>query len=214
MPMEVISRVNQIGQAQGQSSCITFQDRHGHSVGDTNPKFSGVLPQLAVVVHDNDYDDISPDDDNIGTNPPDNIGIYPPDTTPIKQEDPRELEDEQPLAVNNEPTEVNPITSTSDTTIDNPSDRSVRRSNRTPNPIKDNDPSFSGKLYHSPAATTFNPKFTCATIHPDTHMLLSYGSGWYQVLHFNMTQLYMKTDMRRWGEKDIMLSSRNSLNFI
>ena len=119
MPMEVIACVNRIGQAQGHTSLITFQDRHGHSIGDTNPDFAGVLPQLAGVVHDNDDDDIGPDDDNIGTDPP-----YP---TPIEQEDTRELEDEQPLTVNNEPTDVNPITSTSDTTTDNTSDRSVQR---------------------------------------------------------------------------------------
>ena len=146
MPMEVIARVNRIGQAQGQPSLITFQDCHGHSVGDTYPDFAGVLPQLTGVVHDNDDDYIGPDDDNIGTKPPDKIGIDPPDSTPIEQEYPIELEDEQPLAVNNEPTYVNPITSTSDTTIDNPSNRSVRRSNRTPKPVKDYEPSFSGNV--------------------------------------------------------------------
>ena len=123
MPMEVIDQVNRICQAQGQPSLITFQDRHGHYVGDTDPAFAGVLPQLAGVFHDNNDDDIGPDDDNIGTNPPDNIVIDPPDTTPFEHEDPRELEDEQPLTVNNEPTAVNPITSTSNKTIDNPSNR-------------------------------------------------------------------------------------------
>ena len=73
--MELIARVNRIGKAQGQPSLITFQDRHRHSLGDTDPAFSGVLPHLAGVVHDNDDDDIGPDDDNIGTNPPDNIEI-------------------------------------------------------------------------------------------------------------------------------------------
>ena len=58
MPMEVIACVDRIGKAQGQPSLITFQDRHGKSVGDTNPAFSGVLPQLEGVVHDNDDDDI------------------------------------------------------------------------------------------------------------------------------------------------------------
>ena len=168
MPMEVIAHVNRIGQAQGQPYIITFQYRHGHSVGDTDPAFSGVLPQLAGVVHDNDDDDIGPDDDTIGKNPPDNIGIYPPDPTPIEQEDPIELEYEQPLSVNNEPTDVNPITSTSDTTIDNPLDRSVRRSNSTPKPVKDFEPSFLGKRYNYTVATTSNPNFTFATIHPDT----------------------------------------------
>ena len=71
IPMEVIDRVNRIGQAQVQPSLITFQDHHGHSVGDTNPAFAGVLPQLAGLVHDNDDDGIGPDDDNIGTDPPD-----------------------------------------------------------------------------------------------------------------------------------------------
>ena len=97
MPMEVIACVNRIGQAQGQPYPINFQDRHGHSVLDTDPAFAGVLPQLAGVVHENDDDEIGPDDDNIGTDPP--------DPTPVEQEDPRELEDEQLLATNNEPTD-------------------------------------------------------------------------------------------------------------
>ena len=60
--MEVIARVNRIGQAQGHPSLITFQDRHGNSFGDTNPAFSGVLPQISGVVHDNDDYGIGPDD--------------------------------------------------------------------------------------------------------------------------------------------------------
>ena len=56
MPMEVIACVNRIGQAQGQPYPINFQDRHGHSVLDTDPAFAGVLPQLAGVVHENDDD--------------------------------------------------------------------------------------------------------------------------------------------------------------
>ena len=123
MPMEVIARVDRIGKTQGQPSLITFQDRPVQSVGDTNPAFSGVLPQLEGVVHDNDDDDIGPDDGNTGTNPPNNIEIDPPE---IEQEDTRELEDKQPITANNEPTDVNPIISTSDTHIDNPSNRSVR----------------------------------------------------------------------------------------
>ena len=58
MPMYIIARVDRIGKAQGQISLITFQDRHGKSVGDTDPAFAGVLPQLEGVVHDNDDDDI------------------------------------------------------------------------------------------------------------------------------------------------------------
>ena len=86
MPMEVISRVDRIGKAQGQPSLITFQDRHGQSFGDTDPTFAGVLPQLEGVVHENDDDDIGPDDYNAGTNPPNNIEINPPE---IEQEDTR-----------------------------------------------------------------------------------------------------------------------------
>ena len=146
----------------------------------------------------NDDDDIGPDDDNNMTNPPKNIEIDP---SGIEHEDTRELEDKQPLTINNEPTDVNPITSTSDTYIDNPSDRSVRRSSRTPHHVKDYNPYFLGKHYHSMAATTLNPNFTFATIHPDTHMFLSYGADWDQVLHCSMTQLSMKAGMLRWGDK-------------
>ena len=99
MPVEVIARVNRFGQSQGQPSLINFQDRHGHSIGDTDPAFAGVLPQLSGVVHDNNDDNlhnqlntIGPDDDNIGADPPDH--------TPIEQEDPIKLEDDQPLSTN------------------------------------------------------------------------------------------------------------------
>ena len=46
MPMELIARVDRIGKAQGQPSIITFQARHGQYVGDKDPTFVGVLPQL------------------------------------------------------------------------------------------------------------------------------------------------------------------------
>ena len=62
MPMEIIASVNRICQAQGHPYLITLQYRHGHSVGDTNPTFAGVLPQLIGVVHDNNDNYIVPDD--------------------------------------------------------------------------------------------------------------------------------------------------------
>ena len=127
----------------------------------------------------------------------------------------RELEDDYPLATNNEqpelvdqhnaakPTDeqtiINPSASTSDTTIDNPSDSSVRRSNRAPKPVNDYETSFLGQRYHSTAATTLNPNFTFATIHG--HMFLNHGADWDQVLHCSMTQLSMKAGMRQWGDK-------------
>ena len=79
MPMEVIVRVNRIGKSQGQTYLITFQDRHGKSVGDTYPAFAGVLPQLEGVVYDNNDDNIGPGNKNTGTNPPNNIEIDPPE---------------------------------------------------------------------------------------------------------------------------------------
>ena len=91
------------------------------------------------MVHDDYDDDIGSDDKNTRKNPPNNIEIDPPE---IEQEDTRELEDEQPITANNEPTGVNPIISASNTHIDNPSNRSVRRSSRTPKPVKDYEPSF------------------------------------------------------------------------
>ena len=35
MPQEVIDRVNKLGEADGQTSLLTFYDRHGNPVGDT-----------------------------------------------------------------------------------------------------------------------------------------------------------------------------------
>ena len=40
MPHDVIARVNNIGQSQGQPSLLTFQDRHGNSIGEDDPDFS------------------------------------------------------------------------------------------------------------------------------------------------------------------------------
>ena len=40
MPHDVITRVNDIGQSQGQPSLLTFQDRHGNSIGEDDPDFS------------------------------------------------------------------------------------------------------------------------------------------------------------------------------
>ena len=40
MPQDVIARVNDIGQSQGQPSLLTFQDRHGNSIGEDDPDFS------------------------------------------------------------------------------------------------------------------------------------------------------------------------------
>ena len=84
MPVEVISRVNRIGQFQGQTSLFTFQDCHRHSIVDTDPAFAGVLPQLAGVVHDNDDDELHNQLNNIGRDD-DNIGADSQDPTPIEQ---------------------------------------------------------------------------------------------------------------------------------
>ena len=86
MPMEVIARVYRIGKAQGQPYLLTSQDRHGQYVGDTDPAFAGVIPHIEGLVHDNDDDDIGPDDDHTGTNPPNNIETEPPE---VEQEDTR-----------------------------------------------------------------------------------------------------------------------------
>ena len=85
--------------------------------------------------------------------------------------------------------------------IDNPSDRSVLRSNHTPKTVNDYEPSFLGTRYHYTAATTLNPNFTITTINPDTHMFLNYGVDWEQVLLCSMTQLSMKAGMRQLYDK-------------
>ena len=55
---------------------------------------------------------------------------------------------------------------------------------------------MTGKKYAETTATKFNQ-----TIHPDTHMQLNLGPYWYHVVHYAMTQLSMKTGLKRWGTK-------------
>ena len=55
---------------------------------------------------------------------------------------------------------------------------------------------MTGNKYAETTAATFNQ-----TIHPDTHMQLNLGPYWDHVVHYAMTQISMKSGLKRWGTK-------------
>ena len=50
MPIEVIERVNQLGEGKNQPTLLNFQDRHGHSTMDTDPYFQPVDVNIEGVI--------------------------------------------------------------------------------------------------------------------------------------------------------------------
>ena len=70
-------------------------------------------------------------------------------------------------------------------------------SGRIPVPMTIFEPSFTGNKYAETTATTIDQ----TTIHPDTHMSLNEGPSWDHVVHYTMTQLSMKSGLKRWGTK-------------
>ena len=74
------------------------------------------------------------------------------------------------------------------------------RSGRIPVPITRFEPSFTGKKYAETTATTIY-QTNQTTIYPDTHMSLNEGSAWDHVVHYSMTQLSIKSGLKRRGTK-------------
>ena len=72
-----------------------------------------------------------------------------------------------------------------------------RRSGRIPVPMTRFEPSFKGKKYTDTTATTIDQTI----IHPDTHLSLTEGTAWDQVVHYTMNQLSLKAGLKRWGTK-------------
>ena len=52
MSIEVIERVNKIGTAQGQTTQLTFQDRHGYDNNDPDPYFQLIDHKIEGVIDD------------------------------------------------------------------------------------------------------------------------------------------------------------------
>ena len=146
MPHDVIARVNNIGQSQGQPSLMTSQDRHGNSIGEDDPDFSP--PDEITGVPDTEI-----------YSSPDASDIIPVPATTTTDEDENNLAEPE--------TDNNVITNeTVENEIEPP-----RCSNRVRNPTKIYEPSFTGKRYAT-AATNIGHSFThsFANVHPDAHM--------------------------------------------
>ena len=69
MPIEVIKRVNEIGTSQGQTTLLTFQNRHGHENNNPDPYFQPINRKIEGVIDDeptvenfeDDHEDINND---------------------------------------------------------------------------------------------------------------------------------------------------------
>ena len=178
MPHDVIARVNDIGQSQGQPSLLTFQDRHGNSMGEDDPDFSP--PDEITGVPDTD----------INAQYASDINPVPATTTTDEYEDNLAEPETEDNLINNDTVD------TVENEINPP-----RCSNRVRNPRKIYEPSFAGKRYAIAAANighSFAHSF--ATVHPDAHMPENYGVDWDHIMPVTMTQLSMKAGLKRWGQ--------------
>ena len=162
MPQDVIARVNDIGQSQGQPSLLTFQDRHGNSIGEDDPDFSP--PDEITGVPDTEI-----------YSSPDASDINPVPATTTTDEDANNLAEPE--------TEDNLINDDTVDTLENEINP-PRRSNRVRNPTKIYEPSFTGKRYAT-AATNIGHSFahSFATVQPDAHMPENYGVDWDHIMH-------------------------------
>ena len=59
-PIEVIERLNQLGEGKNQPTLLNFQDRHGHSTMDPDPYFQLVDIDIEGVIPDPDEQDTNP----------------------------------------------------------------------------------------------------------------------------------------------------------
>ena len=200
MPQEVIDRVNKLGEAAGQPSLLTFYDRHGNPVGDTNnpnadltvapeeeteedepvPEITGVdqeTPDDEQKDQETPYNNQNEHDINYGTK---EVGDPIEDT--FQSNDDLQSQEKEPEQL-----------------LDNPVPAPTRRSTHFKKPVSRIVPSFYGKKYDTDA-TLISWEHIFSTVHPDTHMHLSQGIDYDHVVFYAMKHLSTKAGMRRWGE--------------
>ena len=68
MPQEFIDRINKLGEAEGHPSLLTFYDRHGNPVGDTQDPNANLT---ATPEEETEEEDPVPDITGVDQDPPD-----------------------------------------------------------------------------------------------------------------------------------------------
>jgi hypothetical protein len=212
MPQEVITRVNQLGKADGQPELLTFYDRKGLLIGETPGVSDPDTFDAANPQDDDGYNDISPPTANqsygLEDEPPENQEGYQvdhendpllsPDTS-IEPENISQTPDEIPVDDTDGPPESQ---FDSDPDYQQPPDdiqsevphegaTIPRRSPRTRLQPQQLVPSFGGKLYETTSGVTTH------LIHPEAHMDPDYTL----VAHIIMVQYSMKAGMRHFKQR-------------
>ena len=206
MPLEDIERVNKLGEADKQPSLLTFYDRHGNPVGDSE----NTSKDLIEAPEEKNEEEKNEEEKNEENDPV-------PEITGVDQELPDDKQQYLKIPDNNkndndmnygtkeigDPTEgtsqINDDIQTQEKEPAHPQDTPIpvnRRSTRLKKPVNRIIPSFEGKKYDTAAVLTCW-EHTFATLYPDTHMCLSQGIDYDHFVFYAMTQISMKAGMRR-----------------
>ena len=216
MPKEVIDRVDQLGRSDGQPELLTFYDRKGLLIGETDMP-GGDDPGTVYDEYDEEADGLEPPalNENFGRTDDEMAGEMADaiDPEPLANNETEILPDIQPIephasmgGVIDTPVprvEAVPPTTTTvyvhepDTQDAGVSYPGVRRSNRNRNKPERLIPTIGGKTYHSTTATNVHLPNEQAVLHPDYHMDQQYAL----VCCYVMTQLSMKAGLKRWKQK-------------
>jgi hypothetical protein len=187
MPQEVIERVNQLGTADGQPELLTFYDRKGRVIGETE------IPGVVNNQEDDGLGDLDPPtvNDDYGVMDQTEIDQYVPDIVeqvedPIQE--PELLPD--PQAQVPDETHQQPPEQTSPGVPDQGAPI-LRRSERDRSKPKRLVPVFGRKTYESTAAVTTH------LVHPDDHL----DPDYVLVAHCIMVQCSLKTGMKHFKER-------------
>ena len=196
-PIAVIKRVNEIGTAQVHPKLLTFQDRHGYDNNYPDPYFQPIDHEIKGVVDDEPIEENVEDDHEDTNNDPANQGEeFNKADDPPENENEVQNENEVPTLSDEAEIEELPDALAAQSGPET-TDKPKRLSGRIPTPVTIFETSFTGKKYTETTAITIDQ----TTIHPDAHMSLNEGQAWYHVVHYTMTQLSMKSGLKRWGAK-------------
>ena len=211
MPQEVIDRVNELGKTDGLPELLTFYDRKGRLIGESNN------PGVSELI-----DNITPPDDGIGDlNPPtvnqdygnnEEQDIDPPPLEPndihhepeVLNENLHDIVPLQTLQEHPEPDPTVPPEPIEPEVLDQGASAS-RRSTRARNQPERLIPSFGGKSYVSTAGVTTN------LIHPEAHI----DPNYILVEHIIMAQFSMKAGMKQFKQRgeDAVSKELSQLHF-
>jgi hypothetical protein len=215
MPQEVIDRVNELGKADGQPELLTFYDRKGLLIGESETP--GVSDSVDTTVPPDDglgdfnpptvsqdygFDDGLDEEPDIDLPSAEDETVHEPE---IPSENPNEsLEDIDHPDEHHEPNPPQPPEPIDPEVLD-PGANPPRRSQRAHASPERLIPSFGGKSYESTAGVTTH------LVHPEDHMDPEYTL----VAHIIMVQYSMKAGMKEFKERgeDAVSKELSQLHF-